>query len=78
MSDTTWHSIEQPVLLRKLWAFGKMHFGCLHKSGGLRYSPESSCAIIVLYATLHNVAVQDGIYFPNEETMEDEVKAEEK
>uniref|UniRef100_A0A3B1JC13 Putative nuclease HARBI1 n=1 Tax=Astyanax mexicanus TaxID=7994 RepID=A0A3B1JC13_ASTMX len=39
----------------------KMRFRCLHKSsGGLRCSPERSCAIIVVCAMLHNIAVEVG------------------
>nr|XP_055065258.1 putative nuclease HARBI1 [Misgurnus anguillicaudatus] len=58
-----------------LW---KMHFRCLHKSaGGLRLKPERCCAVAVVTAMLHNIAVTVGAAVPEEEEEEEEENEDE-
>ncbi|XP_062849642.1 putative nuclease HARBI1 [Trichomycterus rosablanca] len=64
------HSRTRSIVERAL-GIRKMRFQCLHKSsGGLRCSPERSCAIIAVCAMLHNIAVHAGISLPDEEDEE--------
>lgn len=48
-------------------------FQCLQKSSKvLRFSPETSCAITVVCAMLHNTAVNAGIHLHEEEDEEED------
>ncbi|KAI2666741.1 hypothetical protein H4Q32_026434 [Labeo rohita] len=49
----------------------KMCFRCLHKSaGGLRLKPEKCCAVAVVTAMIHNIAVSVDAALPEEEEEE--------
>lgn len=51
----------------------KMRFRCIHKSaGGLRFAPGKCCAVVVVTAMLHNIAVRSGVPLPMEQEVEEE------
>ncbi|KAL2099465.1 hypothetical protein ACEWY4_005945 [Coilia grayii] len=66
------HKVTRAVVERAIGVW-KQRFRCLNKgAGGLQLHPRKCCAVIVVTALLHNMALRANIQLPDDEGLHDE------
>ncbi|KAL2087184.1 hypothetical protein ACEWY4_018243 [Coilia grayii] len=66
------HKLTRAVVERAIGVW-KQRFRCLNKgAGGLQLHPRKCCAVIVVTALLHNMALRANVQLPDDEGLQDE------